>query len=179
MAWYRITENVLDAIANAINAKTGKTAPMTPVDMVSEIQSIPTGGGSSLPSSVNEIAGGSFTLATNTQCDNYSISHNMTNTPKRFVIWRDDAFDDANITDTSLFIVSLLFSRENVVASGGTFAASYAYIYYRYSDKRISVNNGNRTEAQMGTYLGADFVKFADTTAYYQAGKTYKWIAWA
>lgn len=45
MAWYRISENVLDAIANAINAKTGKTAPMTPVDMVSEIQSIQTGGG--------------------------------------------------------------------------------------------------------------------------------------
>jgi hypothetical protein len=44
MAWYRIAENVLDAIANAINAKTGKTAPMTPVDMVSEIQSIQTDG---------------------------------------------------------------------------------------------------------------------------------------
>lgn len=45
MAWYRIAENVLNAIANAINAKTGRTAPMTPVDMVSEIQSIQTGGG--------------------------------------------------------------------------------------------------------------------------------------
>lgn len=44
MAWYRIAENVLNAIANAINAKTGHTAPMTPVEMVSEIQSIPTGG---------------------------------------------------------------------------------------------------------------------------------------
>lgn len=43
MAWYRIAENVLDAIANAINAKTGHTAPMTPVEMVSEIQSIPVG----------------------------------------------------------------------------------------------------------------------------------------
>lgn len=46
MAWYRIAENVLDAIANAINAKTGHTAPMTPVEMVSEIQSIPTGSSS-------------------------------------------------------------------------------------------------------------------------------------
>ena len=45
MAWYRIAENVLDAIANAINAKTGGTSPMTPVEMVLEIQSIPTGGG--------------------------------------------------------------------------------------------------------------------------------------
>lgn len=40
MAWYRIAENVLNAIANAINAKTGKSAPMTPIDMMSEIQSI-------------------------------------------------------------------------------------------------------------------------------------------
>lgn len=44
MAWYRIAENVLDAIADAINAKTGKSAPMTPVEMVLEIQSIPSGG---------------------------------------------------------------------------------------------------------------------------------------
>lgn len=45
MAWYRIAENVLDAIADAINDKTGGTSPMTPVEMVLEIQSIPTGGG--------------------------------------------------------------------------------------------------------------------------------------
>ena len=45
MAWYRIAENVLDAIADAINAKTGGSSPMTPVEMVLEIQSIPTGGG--------------------------------------------------------------------------------------------------------------------------------------
>ena len=57
MAWYRIAENVLDAIANAINAKTGGTSPMTPVDMVSEIQSIQTGGGGV------EIQSGHFTPA--------------------------------------------------------------------------------------------------------------------
>lgn len=49
MAWYRIAGNVLDAIANAINAKTGHTAPMTPVEMVLEIQNIPTGGGGVTP----------------------------------------------------------------------------------------------------------------------------------
>lgn len=179
MAWYRIAGNVLDAIANAINAKTGHTAPMTPVEMVSEIQSIPTGGGGSLPSSVNEIAGGSFTVPTDTRADMLSIPHSMTTTPKRFVIWTEDAFDDASITDTKIFIVSVLFSSENLVAAAGTFAASYAYIYYRYSDKRLSANNGNRTEAQLGAYLGADFVKFDDSTVYYQAGKTYKWLAWA
>lgn len=43
MAWYRINENILNAIANAIIAKTGNTAPMTPVEMVSKIQSIQTG----------------------------------------------------------------------------------------------------------------------------------------
>lgn len=44
MAWYRIAENVLTAMANAINAKTGKTAPLTPVEMVAEIQDMPSGG---------------------------------------------------------------------------------------------------------------------------------------
>lgn len=45
MAWYRIAENVLDAIADAINAKTGGTSPMTPVEMVTEIGTISGGSG--------------------------------------------------------------------------------------------------------------------------------------
>lgn len=40
MAWYRIADNILTAMANAINSKTGKTAPLTPVDMVAEIQDL-------------------------------------------------------------------------------------------------------------------------------------------
>lgn len=40
MAWYRIAENALDAIANAINAKTGGSSAMTPAQMVTAIQNL-------------------------------------------------------------------------------------------------------------------------------------------
>jgi hypothetical protein len=45
MAEYLIQDTTLDAIADAINAKTGKSAAMTPAEMVTEIESIETGGG--------------------------------------------------------------------------------------------------------------------------------------
>jgi len=43
MAEYLIQSETLDAIADAINAKTGKSASMTPAEMVTEIESIETG----------------------------------------------------------------------------------------------------------------------------------------
>ena len=47
MTEYLIQGETLDNIANAINAKTGKSAAMTPAEMVTEIGSI-SGGGSDL-----------------------------------------------------------------------------------------------------------------------------------
>lgn len=41
--WRRIKKSTLDAIGNAIRAKTGKSASMTPAEMVTEIGSIQTG----------------------------------------------------------------------------------------------------------------------------------------
>lgn len=46
MAEYLIQDTTLDAIADAINAKTGGSSAMTPAQMVTAIGSIPTGGGS-------------------------------------------------------------------------------------------------------------------------------------
>lgn len=45
MAEYLIQSETLDAIADAINAKTGGSSAMTPAEMVTEIGSIQTGGG--------------------------------------------------------------------------------------------------------------------------------------
>lgn len=46
MAEYKIQDTTLDAIADAINAKTGGSSAMTPAQMVTEIAAIPSGGGS-------------------------------------------------------------------------------------------------------------------------------------
>ena len=45
MAEYLIQDTTLDAIADAINAKTGGSSAMTPAEMVTNIAAIPTGGG--------------------------------------------------------------------------------------------------------------------------------------
>ena len=45
MSNYLIQDTTLDAIADAINAKTGGSSAMTPAEMVTEIAAIPTGGG--------------------------------------------------------------------------------------------------------------------------------------
>ena len=44
MAEYLIQDTTLDAIADAINAKTGGSSAMTPAQMVTEIAAIPSGG---------------------------------------------------------------------------------------------------------------------------------------
>jgi len=46
MAEYLIQDTTLDAIADAINAKTGGSSAMTPAEMATNIAAIPTGGGS-------------------------------------------------------------------------------------------------------------------------------------
>lgn len=48
MAEYLIQDTTLDAIANAINAKTGSSSAMTPAQMVTAIRSISGGGGNTL-----------------------------------------------------------------------------------------------------------------------------------
>lgn len=85
MAEYLIQSETLDDIADAINAKTGGTSPMTPVDMVSEIQSIQTGGGGGF----SLLASGSYTLAS--QGNTVSIPVSFSGTPINvFVIYRGD-----------------------------------------------------------------------------------------
>jgi len=55
MSFFKINSETLDRIANAINAKTGKTAALTPAQMVTEIGSI-SGGGGVTPTGTIQIA---------------------------------------------------------------------------------------------------------------------------
>lgn len=70
MAEYLIQDTTLDAIANAINAKTGGSSAMTPAEMVMEIAAIPSGGGSSGYAKKT----GSFVLASD-----YTFSNSIAN----------------------------------------------------------------------------------------------------
>ena len=65
MAEYIIQGSTLDAIADAINAKTGGSSAMSPAEMVTEIGNISTGGGD-IDTSPYTIKTGSFTPVSDT-----------------------------------------------------------------------------------------------------------------
>ena len=81
MAEYLIQDTTLDAIADAINAKTGGSAAMNPAEMVTEIGSI-SGGGNIVESS------GSFTLSS--QTTDYEILHGLERTPFLAMVWANE-----------------------------------------------------------------------------------------
>lgn len=85
MAEYLIQDTTLDAIADAINAKTGGSSAMTPSQMVTAIGTISGGGGGGL----SLLASGSFTLAA--QGSTVSIPVSFSGNPVNvFVIYRGD-----------------------------------------------------------------------------------------
>lgn len=85
MADYIIQSETLDNIANAINAKTGGTAQLTPAQMVDEIAAIQTGGGGELPIPITQFATGTFTLAEDT--DTIQINHGIGYYPTLIVLY--------------------------------------------------------------------------------------------
>ena len=101
MAEYLIQGETLDDIADAINAKTGGTSPMTPVEMVSEIQSIQTGGGGGF----SLLASGSYTLATQGTTVRIPVSFSG-NPINVFVIYRENVTGTAH-THAWAFMASL------------------------------------------------------------------------
>lgn len=75
MADYLIQDSTLDAIADAINAKTGGSSAMTPAQMVTEIGSIQTGGGGGF----GLLASGTYTLVNGS--NSVTIPHQAVGTP--------------------------------------------------------------------------------------------------
>ena len=172
MAEYRIQGSTLDAIADAINAKTGGSSAMTPAQMVTAIGSIPSGGGGSLPPVISKIDGGSFTLASNTDCRTYDISHSLGVVPKAFVIWTEDIaigeaqsaiclvrihyFDTPyNTTTVSTGIAMRIGANGSTVVGGVGIVASAVSSWVTASKICASYNTN------------------------YKAGCTYQWLAWA
>lgn len=85
MSTYFVQGSTMDAIADAINAKTGGSSAMTPAQMVTAIGNIPSGGGGGL----SLLASGSFTLAS--QGSNVRIPVTVSGNPVNvFVVYSGD-----------------------------------------------------------------------------------------
>ncbi len=87
MAEHLIRSETLDAIADAINAKTGGTDAMTPAEMVDLIESIKTGG---LPEYVSKLITGEIILAENTT--ELTLTHNYGTQASFMFLWSNITF---------------------------------------------------------------------------------------
>ena len=176
MAEYLIQGTTLDAIADAINAKTGGASAMTPAEMVTEIASIPSGGGS-LPPVISKIDGGSFTLASDTAGDRQSISHSLGVVPKGFVIWTEDEL--SGTVDTR-YMSNCYVAAANIVDKNlnNYVAVGAASLLYNGTASQLT-SNTLLTAASVQSFMDATRIRWYNTMLFYKAGLTYKWLAWA
>lgn len=175
MADRLIQTGTLSDIADAIRAKTGKSAIMTPLEMPEEIASIETGGGGSLPSIISKIDGGSFTLSSDTQGTAYSISHNLGVVPKGFVFWTEDALSG---TEATRFIANAYMTVADITKSNNTHYDAVGSVYILYNGNTTSIN-ASLSSSAVDDYMTTSVIKWNNSAVYYKSGLTYKWIAWA
>lgn len=179
---YIVTDPELTATADAIRTK-GGTAALIPwqagTGFADAVGAIPSGGGASLPSIISALAGGSFTLSESARCNTQQIQHGMAAVPKGFFIWSDDAFTETGTGDGTMYYESGYFSIIDTQNANGAFAGYFVCQYRRQSDMRVGVNNGLRTSAQISGYVNATSICMISSNESFQAGKTYKWLAWA
>lgn len=125
-------------------------------------------GGGSLPSSISKIDGGSFTLAADTNAQNYNISHNLGETPKGFFIWSDLGYGEA---ESTIMLSSIGFSVNNYSA---TITGFYG------GSRKLTTGAMNAISAGVvaSTWLTTTTFK-VNTAITLKAGVTYKWLAWA
>ena len=177
MADYLIHDSTLEDIADAIRAKTGKSATMTPLEMPSEIASIETGGGgSSLPSTISVIDGGSFTFASDTQASRYTITHNLGTKPKQIVLWTEDStLLESSEATSERYIIWSSYMLLSWVHSATTTYTGFPFYVYR-NTTGTSSNTGAPSTAT-SSVTNSDFL--LPSTMFYKSGIEYKWVAFA
>lgn len=148
MADRRISTDTLTDIADAIRAKTGGSALITPQDMASEIESISSGG--SLPSGITAITTGSFTLEEDVT--SYTIQHGLDGFPRLFFLYIDGFskdYRDTNLNKTIFFVGcslndddsrSVLLARKYVLSSGNISQAAMTYSNGSWTSSSITVS---------------------------------------
>ena len=160
MAEYLIQSETLDAIADAINAKTGGSSAMTPAEMVMEIGNIPTGGGGEVL-----LASGEFTISSSTVTLEIPVS--FTGVPVRAYVVKNNVPSGVSLTWAWL---GSGMSQPSVADS--VFNNSYALIRYTHANGNtgtaFSTLTVSSTEIACGRYANA----------YPITAGTYEWYIW-
>lgn len=145
----RISTDTLTDIADAIRSKTGGSALITPQNMATEIASISSGG--SLPSGINAIATGSFTLEEDTT--GYTIQHNLDGYVRMLCVYINGfiwGYKDQNLGKT-IFVTAGSFLQEDVraitiaqkkIATGGNISNTIvAYVDHSMTRNAFTLSN--------------------------------------
>ena len=130
-------------------------------------------GGGSLPPVVSKIDGGSFTPASETSTNSYSISHNIGEKPSGFVIWTDDVIH-GEAESNSMLLVNLMLK---VCDYSATAVAVYAAARKASSGNFGQYNNTVAATAE-SEWLSESSIKISMSSTSYKSGATYKWFAW-
>lgn len=179
MADYLIHDSTLEDIADAIRSKTGGSSLVAPEDMPTEIASIETGGGGSLPSIISKIDGGSFTLASDTTGANHWISHSLGVLPKCITIWTEDS--DLLTSTAAVAQRYLICSQLTLIdwTTGANVNALFPQHLIRNTNGATSNTGSPITQAAVENYIQTTRFNNALGAAYYKAGVEYKWVAFA
>ena len=160
------TAQVVDADLVAENIKKD-------VNILGVVGTFEGGGGGSLPSSITKIDGGSFTVASVTDVRNYSISHNLGEKPKGFVIWSDDVVYGTG--EPTMMVANIMYK---VCEYSATAVASYMATRKPTSGTFGQYTN-TVTAAAESSWLSPSYIKIGIGATSYKSGATYNWIAWA
>lgn len=126
------------------------------------------------PTSINQLDGGSFTLASDTGAKSYDIAHSLGVIPKGAMVWTEDNSESVAYT-TFNFVQGLISS---IPMTSGTTEYYGAYqMQARRADGTVINYQGNMTAAQFS--MSERNIWFPNNNPVYKAGVTYHWLAWA
>lgn len=144
MAQYIITDTTLEDIADAIRAKTGKSASMTPLEMPTEIASISGGGETVTTLWTNSNPSSSFSAQTIT------LSDVATNYRKlRIEVYQGDGnyYIDYDMSNASKYLSTDIYRFGIMAVSSGTSNTYARYGYFNGAYDKIHWSTGYRTNS--------------------------------
>ena len=147
----------LTQIADSIRSKDGSVEVIKATDFPQRILSIPSGGGSGLPSNVNS---GTITLSGDAQ--SIVIEHNLGCVPLGVILFDENNYLIGNKVTYSMILAQKAYGEPYVVYNDYQGNKTASMQYECISDvNELSFTAVNRT----GNY-------------YYRSGVTYRWFAW-
>lgn len=165
MAEYLIQDTTLDAIADAINAKTGGSSAMTPAEMVTAIGSIQTGGGGGGAQTLTKLAEYAVTdpihaisISATEQMQQCDVLYVMASLNFDASDWMYVSVNTATIAGTAYFAqaasvndIALILLSKQVTINGATKPARF-FIYTDTKSTSGTLSNGTLSNILLSLY---------------------------